>query len=72
VYQRPDLSALGYGEVHAHGPAAEYDPPDAYPLAEYVANEKRAQLPLPREEPPHRQRAETAGSLTADLHTARA
>jgi MinD-like ATPase involved in chromosome partitioning or flagellar assembly len=67
AYQRPDLSPIGYGEGTGQGLAGEYDPPDGYPLAEYVADEEFAPPALPREEPPHRQRAETADSLTADL-----
>ena len=61
----------GNDAVGSYGPAGEYDPPDGYPLAEYdplgTGDEVLTPLPLPREEPPHWQRAETADSLTADL-----
>jgi MinD-like ATPase involved in chromosome partitioning or flagellar assembly len=56
--------ADGYGTAGSYGRTAGFDPPDGDPLAEYGAVPGAALLPA---EPAHRQRAETADSLTADL-----
>ncbi len=58
--------AAGYGTAGAYGRAAGFDPPDGDPLAEYDLAPATGR-PLAPAEPPHRRRAETADSLTADL-----
>jgi len=58
--------AQEYGTAGAYGRSTGFDPPDGDPLAEY-GGAPASGRPLPAAEPSHRQRAETADSLTADL-----
>jgi MinD-like ATPase involved in chromosome partitioning or flagellar assembly len=60
------LLAGGYGTAGAYGRPAGFDPPDGDPLTEYDLTPVTGR-PLPAAGPPHRQRAETADSLTTDL-----